>query len=75
MESDDSDEELAVEEATVDGQVEQDDEGQIEHDREVVKSSYDLAILDMRVEYGVRMTPAEEKMALKIFPAVKFLII
>ena len=75
MESDDSDEELAVDEATVDGQVEQDDEGQIEHDREVVKSSHDLAILDMRVEYGVRMTPTEEKMALKIFPAVKFLII
>jgi len=75
LESGDSDEELAVEEAVVDDQVEKDDEGQIEHDREAVKSSRDQAILDMRMEYGVRMTAAEEKTALKIFPAVKFLLI
>lgn len=70
MELDDSDEELAVEEAVTDGQVEQDDEGQIEHDREAVKSSRDQAILDMRTQYNVKMTAAEEKSALKIFPAV-----
>ena len=70
MELDDSDEELAVEEAVTDGQVEQDDEGQIEHDREAVKSSRDQAILDMHMEYNVRMTAAEEKTVLKIFPVV-----
>jgi len=75
LESDDSDEELAVEETVVDDQVEQDDKGQIEHDQGAVKSSCDQAILDMDMEYGVKMTAAEECTALKIFPAVKLLII
>jgi hypothetical protein len=74
--SNSDDEDLAAgEEAVVDDQVEQDDDGQIEHDREVVRSSRDQAVLDMRTFYKVKMTPAEEKTALKIFPAVYFLIL
>ena len=60
----------AAEEAIVDDQVEQDDYGQIEHDREAVKSTHDQAIRDMWAFYKVRMTSEEEKMALGIFPAV-----
>jgi hypothetical protein len=72
IEPDDSDNEdiAAAEEVVVDDQVEQDDDGQIEHDRETVKSSRDKAIGDMWAFYQVRMTPEEEKMALRIFPAV-----
>jgi hypothetical protein len=72
IEPHDSDDEdiAAAEEATIDDQVEHDDDGQIEHDREAVKSSRDKAIQDMGAFYNVRMTPEEEKMALKIFPAV-----
>ena len=44
--------------------------GQIEHDREAVKSSRDKAIGDMWAFYEVKMTPEEEKIALRIFPAV-----
>ena len=75
IESDDSDDEdiAAAEEAIIDNQVEHDDDGQIEHDQEAVKSSRDKAIQDMGTFYNVRMTPEEEKMALKIFPAVYFL--
>jgi hypothetical protein len=72
IEPDDSDDEdiAAAEEAIADNQVEHDDDGQIEHDWEAVKSSRDRAIEDMWVIYDVRMTPEEERMALKIFPAV-----
>ena len=73
IEPDDSDNDediAAAEEAIVDDQVEQDDDGQIEHDREAVKSSHDQVIRDMWVFYKVRMTSEEEKMALGIFPAV-----
>ena len=72
IEPDDSDDEdiAAAEEAIADNQVEHDDDGQIQHDQEAVKSSRDRAIEDMWVIYDVRMTPEEERMALKIFPAV-----
>ncbi len=73
--SDGDEEDLAAaEEAIVDDQVEQDDDGQIEYDREAVRSSHDQAVQDMRAFYKVKMTPAEEKTALKIFPAVYFLV-
>ena len=71
--SDSENEDLAAaEEAIVDDQVEQDDDGQIGHDREVVRSSRDQAVYDMRTFYNVQMTSAEEKTALQIFPAVLF---
>ena len=75
IEPNDSDDEYiaAAEEAIIDDQVEHDDDGQIEHDWEAVKSSRDKAIQDMGAFYNVRMTPEEKKMALKIFPAVYFL--
>ena len=67
----DSDEDIAAaEKAIADNQVEHNDDRQIVHDREAVKSSHNRAIEDMWVNYGVRMTPEEERMALKIFPAV-----
>jgi hypothetical protein len=52
---------------------EQEDDGQIAHDGEVIKSIQDLAIYEMR-ERGVCMTSAEEKEALKLFPVVFFKI-
>ena len=71
----DSDEDIAAaEEAIADDQVEQEDDGQIQHDRETVKSTCDQAVSDMQKFYKVKMTSAEEKTALKIFPAVYSLI-
>jgi hypothetical protein len=61
--------EVVTEEASLDAQASQGDEGQIAHDDEVVKSVRDRAIVDMRRK-GVRMSSGEEKMAQKIFPMV-----
>ncbi len=73
LESDGDNEDLAAaEEAIADDQIEQDDDGQIGHDREVVRSSRDQAVYDMRTFYKVQMTGVEEKTALQIFPAVLF---
>jgi hypothetical protein len=69
---DESDEDLdsaAVEEAVVEAQEIQDDDGQIAHDDAVVKSLPDVAIQEM-AKKNVVMTDAENWMALKIFPAV-----
>jgi len=60
-----------MDEAIVDGQVEKDDEGQIQHDGEVVKSIRDRAIHFMKNRYDVSMTQKEEKTALGIFPIVR----
>ena len=53
----------------MDAQASQDDEGQIAHNDEVVKSIHDWAIVEMWRK-GVKMTQVEEKMAQKIFPMV-----
>lgn len=61
---------MVVDEAILDGQVEEDDEGQVQHDGEVIKSIRDRAIHFMKDEHGVSMTREEEKTALGIFPIV-----
>src|SRR3954465_10149812 len=61
----------AEEEASLDAQVEQDDEGQIAHDEATVKSMRDQAIQIMAAQ-GVRMSAQEKSEALKLFPAVIF---
>ena len=64
-------EDIAVaEEALVEAQEDQDD-GQVAHDDAVVKSLHDIAIHQM-AEKGVTMMADEEKVALKVFPAVLF---
>jgi len=47
---------VVVDEAILDGQVEEDDEGQVQHDGEVIKSIRDWAIHFMKDEHGVSMT-------------------
>ena len=65
----DDEDQAVAEEASVEAQVIQDDEGQIIHDDEIVKSIRDKAIYMMRAQ-GIVMSYEEEQMALKIFPAV-----
>ncbi|KAF9527495.1 hypothetical protein CPB83DRAFT_768363, partial [Crepidotus variabilis] len=59
----------AVEEAELEEQVQQDDDGQIANDESTVKSIRGDAIREMR-ERGVYMTTEEEKTALNILPKV-----
>ncbi|PPQ84415.1 hypothetical protein CVT26_006537 [Gymnopilus dilepis] len=59
----------AFEEAQEDARALEEDDGQIVHDEEVVRSICQLAIRDMAKE-GLKMTPKEEEEALKLFPAV-----
>jgi len=68
----DGDDEVVLDEAILDGQVEEDDEGQIQDDREAVKSIRDWAIHYMKDKHGVSMTREEEKTALGIFPIVRY---
>jgi len=63
----------AIEEAEYDAQVEQDDEGQIAHDKPIVLSIHDQAI-EIMSEQGVEMTSHEEESALNLFPKVSFII-
>ena len=58
-----------LEEADLDAQVEQDDDGQIAHDEPTVKTIRDKAI-ELMEEIGVEMTAEEEEVALNIFPKV-----
>ena len=58
-----------LEEAELDAQVEQDDDGQIAHDEPVVKTLRDEAI-ELMEEMGVEMTTEEEEVALNVFPKV-----
>lgn len=62
-----------AEEAIIDAEANEDDDGQIAHDNAVVKSLRDIAIQQMANEKDVHMTSEEEKMALKLFPAVYFI--
>ncbi|KAF8901916.1 hypothetical protein CPB84DRAFT_1679335, partial [Gymnopilus junonius] len=65
-----SEEDSAImEEAVVDAEGNEGDDGQIAHDDAVVKSLHEVAIWEMRAQ-GVVMTAAEEREALKLFPAV-----
>jgi hypothetical protein len=60
--------EEAVEEAQA---AEEDaDDGQAAHDNAVVKSLRDKAILQMHNNHQISMSSEEERMALKLFPAV-----
>ena len=52
----DPDDEVVVDEAILDGQVEEDDEGRVQHDREVIKSIQDRAIHFIKNKHGVSMT-------------------
>jgi hypothetical protein len=58
-----------LEEAELDAQVEQDDDGQIIHDEPIVKTLRDEAI-ELMEEIGVEMTAEEEEVALNVFPKV-----
>jgi archaellin len=58
-----------LEEAELDAQVEQDDDGQIAHDEPVVKTLRDEAI-ELMEQMGVEMTTEEEEVALNVFPKV-----
>lgn len=58
-----------MEEAEIDAQVEQDDDGQIENDAETVGSFQDQAIESMWAEKIV-MTAEEKESALGVFPKV-----
>jgi hypothetical protein len=62
----------AVEEAVVEAEEGNGDDGQVAHDNAVVKSLRDIAIQEMSWK-GVVMSLEEEKMALRLFPAVIFL--
>ncbi|KAF8974785.1 hypothetical protein BDZ97DRAFT_1646609, partial [Flammula alnicola] len=65
-----SNEDVAVtEEAIIDALENEDNDGQVAHDEVVVKSLHDVAIQQM-AKNGVTMRQAEERMALKLFPAV-----
>ncbi|KDR72413.1 hypothetical protein GALMADRAFT_74105, partial [Galerina marginata CBS 339.88] len=67
------DEDLAaVEEAEFDAQVEQDDEGQIAHDAQTVRSVHDQAI-DIMKGNRVQMTRTEEQTALNLFPKARII--
>ena len=50
----------------------EEDVGQVAHDNAVVKSLHDIAIQEME-KRGVVMSSDEEKLALRLFPAVRFL--
>ena len=67
-----SEDEAAVEQAAEDAEDIPEDDGKIAHDDAVVKTLRDLAIQEMRQE-GVVMSDAENRMALKLFPAVQLL--
>lgn len=70
VDDEDEDEDpVAAEEASVDAQETENDDGQIAHDDAVVKSLRDVAIRDMRAQ-GIVMTAEENQMALKLFPVV-----
>jgi hypothetical protein len=63
------DDSAAAEEAVIDAEENVEDDGQVAHDDAVVRSLKDVAIQEMAAK-NIKMTTAEEREALKLFPAV-----